>query len=498
MKARVYTTLTLLLGTLLVFNLLSNEFHLRLDLTEGKQYTLSKATRDILNELEDPVTVTAYFSKDLPPQIAKTKRDFQDLLVEYAMRSGGMVQYKFVNPNEKETLETEATNNGIQAVLINVREKDQIKQQKAFLGAVVSLGERQEVLPFIQHGAAMEYDLSTAIKKLSVENKPVIGFLQGHGEATAGELRQLYGQLEILYSPQDVRLDSLDVPLEVNTLVVIRPTDTIPPVQLERIERFLARGGRLLLALNRVHGDLQQSVGFSVHTGWEDWLAKRGINMDDSFVIDVRSGSVTVQQQTAFGLLQTQMPFYYLPIAAVFAKHPVTTGLENVMFEFVSPMEVKADSGMVCTPLVFSSEKSNALKAPQFFDINRQWTEGDFPKQHLVLGAAFEGPLAGGTPTRMVVIADGDFALTTNQRRPPDNINLLANAIDWLSDDTGLVSLRTKGVTSRPIEELSDSTKVILKYANFLLPVLLTVGYGLYRYQQNRIIRMKRMTDYYE
>ncbi|MCS6975134.1 MAG: GldG family protein [Cyclobacteriaceae bacterium] len=498
MKTRVYTTLALLLGLLLVINLLSNEFHFRLDLTEDRQYTLSRATRDILDNLDEPVTVTAYFSKDLPPHIAKTKRDFQDMLLEYAMRSGNMVQYKFVNPNEKESLETEAVNNGIQPVLINVREKDQIKQQKAFLGAVVSLGEKQEILPFIQPGAAMEYALSTAIKKLSVENKPVIGFLQGHGEATKAELRQLYNQLEILYTPQEVRLDSMDVPLNVKTLVVIRPNDSIPPAQLERIEQFLSRGGRLLLALNRVQGDLQQSMGYAIGTGWEDWLQKRGITLEDAFVIDVRSGSVTVQQQTAFGMLQTQLPFYYLPIAAVFAKHPVTTGLENVMFEFVSPIQIKTDSAIKHTPLVFSSERSNSLKAPQFFDINRQWTEADFPQRNLVLAAAFEGAFAGDAPSRMVVIADGDFVLTGNQRKPPDNINLVANAIDWLSDDTGLVSLRTKGVTSRPLDELSDGSKAAIKYANFVLPLLLAIGYGLYRYQQNRIIRMKRMSDLYE
>lgn len=497
MKARIYTTLSLLLGILLVLNLLSNEFHLRLDLTEDKQYTLSKATRDILNELEEPVTVTAYFSKDLPPHIAKTKRDFQDMLVEYAQRSGNMVQYNFVNPNEKESLENEAVNNGIQPVLINVREKDQIKQQKAFLGAVVSLGEKQEILPFIQPGAAMEYALSTAIKKLSVENKPVIGFLQGHGEAAGAELRQLYSQLEILYTPQDVRLDSADVPLNIKTLVVVRPNDSIPAAQLARVEQFLSRGGRLLLALNRVQGDLQQSVGFALKTGWENWLQKFGITIDDSFVIDVRAGSVTIQQQTAFGILQTQMPFYYLPVAAVFAKHPITTGLETVMFEFVSPLEFKADSAIQYTPLIFSSERSNALKAPQFFDINRQWTESDFPQKNLVLAAAFEGVFAGDSPTRMVVITDGDFPVTSSQRKPADNINLIANAIDWLSDDTGLVLLRTKGVTSRPLNELSDASKTAIKYANFIMPVLLAIGYGLYRYNQNRITRIKRMSDLY-
>jgi hypothetical protein len=64
--------------------------------------------------------------------------------------------------------------------------------------------------------------------------------------------------------------------------------------------------------------------------------------------------------------------------------------------------------------------------------------------------------------------------------------------------DTGLISLRTKGVTSRPIDQLEDSTKSILKYSNFLLPILLAVGYGLVRIQQNRIRRFKRMSENYE
>jgi hypothetical protein len=71
------------------------------------------------------------------------------------------------------------------------------------------------------------------------------------------------------------------------------------------------------------------------------------------------------------------------------------------------------------------------------------------------------------------------------------------NSIDWLSDDTGLIDLRTKGASSRPIRQLEDATKVWLKYLNFLLPVLLAVGYGLYRMQRNKIKQYKRMSENY-
>src|SRR5690606_40007025 len=189
MKQKLYTTVGLVIAIVVMLNLLAGEFHFRLDLTEGRQYSLSKATKDILQGLDEPVTIKAYFSANLPPHIQQTRRDFQDMLVEYGSRSRGDVMFEFINPNADEAREQEAVEKGIRPVMINVREKDQMKQQKAYLGAIVSRGEKQEVIPLIQPGAAMEYALSTAIKKLSIEDKPQSGFLQGHGEAGSYEMQ---------------------------------------------------------------------------------------------------------------------------------------------------------------------------------------------------------------------------------------------------------------------------------------------------------------------
>ncbi|HLZ16014.1 MAG TPA: hypothetical protein VKQ08_03205, partial [Cyclobacteriaceae bacterium] len=84
------------------------------------------------------------------------------------------------------------------------------------------------------------------------------------------------------------------------------------------------------------------------------------------------------------------------------------------------------------------------------------------------------------------------------QRLQGDNVSLLVNSIDWLSDDTGLISLRTKGATTRPIKQLEDSTKALLKYGNFLLPVLLAMGYGVFRSQRNKMKRYQWMSENYE
>lgn len=503
MSNKLYISAGLVILIIVAINFVSNEFHFRLDLTEDHEYTLSKATLDILDDLEDPVTVKAYFSQNLPPDIAKVRQDFQEMLVEYSNRSDGKVVYEFINPSAKEADEQEAQRNGIRPVVINVREKDQVKQQKAFLGAQLSFGGKQESIPVIQPGAAMEYALSTAIKKLSVKDKPSIGFLLGHGEPAVAEMAEAREELDILYNVQEVKLsDTTDIPQNIKTLAIIRPVDSIPAAHFQKIENFIDRGGRIFVAINRVEGNLQNATGSALNTGLETWLKNKGIDVQDDFVIDAKCGAITVQQQTGFGYLQQQISFPYLPVISNFSSHPITRGLEAVMMKFASSIKYVGDTSKRFLPLAFTSEKSNAMKTPVFFDIQKQWSEEDLPQQNLVVAAAVEGKLSSNGRSKMVVIADGDFPVNGEgeraQRLQPDNVSFLVNSIDWLSDDTGLIALRTKGASLRPIRQLEDSTKLLLKYGNFLLPVLLAIGYGVYRSQRNKIKRYKWMSENYE
>ena len=174
MKKRksILAYILLFIGVIVIVNILADRFFLRLDFTADKRYTLSDATKNILKSLDETVTVTAYFSEELPGEFTQLRRDFKEELIEYSSRSKGKVMFEFINPNKDEATEQKAMQEGINPVLINVREKDQVKQQKAYLGAVVHYGDKKEVIPLIQPGAAMEYSLSTSIKKMSVDNKP--------------------------------------------------------------------------------------------------------------------------------------------------------------------------------------------------------------------------------------------------------------------------------------------------------------------------------------
>lgn len=502
MKNRnLYIYILLLVGIVVMLNVLSGRYFLRADFTSDNRYTLSDATKELVRSLEDPVTVTAYFTEDLPPAISSVRNEFKDLLIEYSNLSRGNVVYEFVSPNDEPDLEQELAQKGIAPRMLNVREKDQNVQKTVYLSAVVQYGDNEEVLPLILPGTSMEYDLTTAIKKLTVDEKPYVGFIQGHGEPATSDFMQVVKSLEVLYNVEGVTLSDTVQLEKYEALAWVGPTDSIPVHHFTMVENYLDNGGNLLVSINRVDGDLQTSRGEVLNTGLETWLFERGVEVEDEFVVDNSSASVNVVQQQGPFKFQTQMPFPFLPMLTNFADHPVSKGLETVVLRFASPVNFTGDSTIKATPLALTSGLSGTVNAPLYFNIQKKWGENDFNRSEMPVAYALEGKINNYAQGRMVVIGDADFAVNGSgeqaQQVNEDNVNLMVNSVDWLADDTGLIDLRTKGVTNRPLEQIDEGRKTFLKYMNFILPVLLIIFYGIFRHQRNRLSRIKRMQNGY-
>jgi len=499
-RKSISTQILLILAVLVIINVLSEQFFFRLDFTADQRYTLSKASKDILKQLDEPVTVTAYFTEDLPPDLATTRRDFKDLLIEYASISGGNVLYEFINPNKDQETEQKAFQAGVQPVLVSTREKDEATQKKVFMGAVVQMGEDKEVIPFMQPGAAMEYSLSTSIKKLAVTEKPVIGILQGHGEPSLNAMSQVMQSMSILYNIEPVNLSDTSLNLgKYKTLAMVGTQDSIPPYHFYVLDQYLAQGGNLFIAMNRVKGDFTTIQGTSFGTGLETWLANKGLVVEDNFVVDGNCGNISVRQGNF--PFPVQMKFHYFPAIINFADHPITKGLEQVILPFASSITYTGDTANYYQPIAMSSEKSGTLSTPLYFDIQKKWSGNDFPLKNVAVGAILQGNLAGNTASSIILISNGQFPINGEgqnaQQIAPDNVSLMVNSIDYLSDDTGLIDLRTKGVTSRPLDQIEDGRKTFLKWLNFLSPIILILIYGIIRMQQKRNLKVKRMEQGY-
>ncbi len=505
-KSTLINYFILVIGIIILINILFSGLSLRLDMTDDNRFTLSDATKKILKEVQQPVTVTAYFSEDMPPEFAKNKKWFKELLEEYRKRSKGKLMYEFKNPNEEKKIENEANKAGVMPVLIPIRKKDEMTQKKAYMGAVIKTGGKQEIIPVLRRTVALEHMLSSSIKKLVVEEKPKIGFVQGHGEPVINKLRQVRQALEVLYNVESIRMDEFTNLDQYKTLAIVAPTDSFPASHLRMIDDYLNRGHGLFIALNNVEGDLQRSMGMKNSTGLGTWLSNKGIVLDDQFVVDDNSGAVTVLQQQGPFQLPTRIKFPYIPLIENFNEnHPITKGLEITIHTFASPLRFEGDTTKLAfTPLAKTSKKSGVQPCPTYFDINKDWGTSDYGMSYIPIGGAVEGTFSpNGAPTKMVVFADGDFPVEPDNQGGmgqsevhEDNVNLMVNSIDWLSDETGLAELRTKGITLRPLEEIDDTKKTILKYLNFLLPILLIVIYGVIRMQRNKNLRIKRMEGY--
>ncbi len=496
----VNTRTLLFIGIFILLNLLVYSYYFRLDFTADKRYTLSGTTRTILKELEDPVTITAHFSEDLPPSVGAIKRDFQDMLYEYQSLSDRNVVFEFINPNEDEAAEQRSQQQGISPLILQVRESDRTEQMRAYMGAIVKLGANQEVIPFVGDGSQMEYNLSRSIKKLAVSDKPKIGFIQGHGEPGLQQMGQILQELSTLYEVDTVSLDDPGRWSEFKTLVSLAPTDSFSQAQLAELDLFLGSGGGLLLGVNRVGKDMGQQFMTEFTTGLESWLGDKGVMIPPTFLVDAQCGQVGIQQQTAFGIMQMPVEFPYMPLITNYEDHPVTKGLEAVNMVFVSPVQVTPmDSSVQHGVLAYTSAQSGSLPSPTMINLQKQWGPNDYTEGPQPVAAWLSGKLAGGADSRMIVFGDGDFATGQGQQGlPANNVNMVVNSIDWLTDDTGLIELRTRSVENRLIEkQLDDSTRNLVKYGVFLLPLLIVIAVGIFRAQKRKSQRVRWMQEDY-
>ncbi|MCK9506275.1 MAG: Gldg family protein [Porticoccaceae bacterium] len=154
---------------------------LRVDVTEGNQYSISDATRGYLAQLQEPLLVRGYFSSKTHPLLAPLVPQLQDLIKEYEIAGHGKVRAEFIDPLAEPELEEEANRKyGIKPVPFQVADRYQSSIVSSYFNVLVQYGDEYEVLGFrdlieIQaRGEAdldvqlrnPEHDLTRAIKKV--------------------------------------------------------------------------------------------------------------------------------------------------------------------------------------------------------------------------------------------------------------------------------------------------------------------------------------------
>jgi ABC-2 type transport system permease protein len=395
---------------------------------------------------------------------------------------------------------------------------------------------------------SLEYNLASAIQKLVIPVKPQVAFIDGQGELTDEETLDARAALSEFYSVERVtinqRISSLSIRLKgdkgeklVNkykAIIIAKPTQPFDEKDKFLIDQFIMRGGKVLWLIDPVFASMDSlskynsTMGLVNNINLEDMLFNYGVRLNANLVMDkialpipVKTGQIGDQPQFEF------FPWYFFPVITPTFNHPIVNGLNAIKTEFVSSIDTIDVKGVKKTILLATSPYSRIVNAPAYISLeilknppdDRLYDRGPQPVAVLLEGSyrssyQFRIPpeLAGNRdfqfqpestkPTKMIVVSDGDviknqfhfsqgYALPLGYdqytRQTFGNRDFLLNAMNYLTDESGLITVRSRELRLR----LLDSTKLekqrlFWQILNVTLPILLVLIFAIVKLRLRR------------
>lgn len=525
-NAAVY--LVAVLGIVVLVNLIGTRVFGRLDMTEAKVYTLSQPSRDIARDLKEFVTVKAFISDGLPPELKSLSRYVRDLLDEYRSSSKGKFRFEAIDPGTDKKIEEEATACGVRKLQVQKLEDTKFEVGSYYLGLCIQYEGKNEAIGEIVGAEGLEYQLSSLIKRMT-QRKRKLALTNGHGEYDLNQgFQTLQHILNQEFETTSVNPSSAAIADDVDALLVGGPRQAFDEKGRKEIDAFLMKGkGAIFLVdgmvMNQPQGGQMQmpsgapKIGQPNDSGLGDLLKGYGFSVGQDFVLDKQNAPGPVEMNGRRMLANAPM-FVGVEMPKIKDKDfSLLAGINAIIFPYPSSVELvgplaggKPAQGRLWR-LAQSSPKSWKATGFFMFSPGAAIEEGK-DKGPFSLGYAYEGPLKsafagaaaagmsapGAAPTeskksvRLVVIGDSDFAsdeyFPMNRYLPiyGNGAQFLLNALGWTLEDEALTPVRAKTVTSRPIQLAPDQKVTALKMFNVLGVPLAFCAFGIARWRVRR------------
>jgi ABC-type uncharacterized transport system involved in gliding motility auxiliary subunit len=449
----------------------------RLDLTPGRAYSLSPATRTIVRSLPDIVTIRLYASRQLPAQFALDKRDVDDLLRDLRSAGHGRVRVIERDPARDQSAATDADNLGIEPVQFNVVGQSELQVKEGYFGLAIQYAGKHETIPFIRGTDDLEYRLASAIRALTEREKPTVAFL---ADSSAGTFATLHQELAKVYDVRTPNPADSDALKGVSVLVLASSRDPVDTAVRARVASYLAGGGRALVLASGMTVSMQAGLAAARKTGWNSVLAPYGVRIGQDMVYDLRAAQL-VGMNTSFG--QVLRPYPYFVRGQSTRKSPVVEELSEVDLPWPSTVDTTASESAVVVPLIVTSDAAGVVRNEAMISPSQNYPTTNLGRRVL---AAQITPRAGAKGPRLVVVGDAMLATDDIAQRSPSNIAFALNAVDWLAQDEGLIAIRSKNRLPPPLVFASTGTRAAVKYANLVVLPILVAAYGFVRLLRRR------------
>lgn len=349
---------------------------LRVDLTEDSLYTLSDGTRNMLANLQEPVTLKFFFtnkaSEDLPFWRTYSKR-VRELLEEYQELGSGKLTLEIVDPAPFSEEEDEASEAGLQAVPVN------LGGSELYFG-LVAKGQSggSEAIGFFQPDREnfLEYDISKTIFAASQSKKPKVALIAGL-QVDGGYSMQTrqptdpwmaVSQLDQLFEVERLADDTVEISDEFDLLVVIHPKDISDDLKFA-IDQYVLRGGNTLVFVDPVAG---QDTGGGMMVGMgpksstlEKLFKAWGVEMDPKKVVADSGFALSISQGSGKRAVR-HLGILGLKQQAFNTEEVVMAELEQLNMATAGAIIAVEGASTNMVPLIQSSTESMLMDASKF------------------------------------------------------------------------------------------------------------------------------------
>ena len=519
-----------ILLALVVANLLMQHVVVRWDMTNDQRYSIAPTTKELLQQLDAPVQITILLDGELNAGFLRLQRATIELIEELGVVKGTEISYR---------ISTENIPQGITPTLIHERtHKGQTAQTTIYPYALITYKGRTTIVELLRNnrGLSGEENLNNSIENLefafvealhaltrnSVEK---IAFLEGHGELDERDVYDLSQALSYYYQIDRGTLGNQTGVLdEYKAVIIADPQQPFSESDKYILDQYLMQGGRILWVVNgvRFSSETLSQSGMTpvipLELNINDMLFRYGVRVNPVLVQDLQCLPLPVDVSTDPQQPNWQpMPWTYAPLLLTSQASPITRHLMQVSATMASAIEfVGGEDGLKKTTLLATSSNSKLTTTPAKVDLSLfNGAEQDFQYAFIPVAASIEGvftslfahllPPEGielhaplrkqSEATKQVVVAAGSTIRNEWQQGQPlplgydrytqtqfGNRDFMVNAVLYLTDDTGWMSLRQKQITLRLInDQRAREARITAQVISIIIPLLILslVGIGV-------------------
>lgn len=470
-KLNIFLGLSCLTVLIIVgVNLLANKFFYRFDLTENKTYSLSKESVTTVQSLKDPIEIRVYFSKDLPPDLAAVKDQVANLLGEYGSYNKNL-RIKYIDPGDGE----KPAKDGVPKLRLNDVRKDKFEVMDGYMGLVIEKDKKKEIIPYIENISDLEYRVTLAIKKVSVLKLKRVGLVYSRGSESL-KLNTLIGELNKIYDVKPFDFDKDNIK-NFDLLIITVPKENFSATELKQLDNFLLNDKSIIVLFDRYNVSANL-VATENQTNLEAWLDKYGFKMGKELVLDSISGSASFNQ--GFFSFDTAYPYWLKITKDRFnSTNPALMGLDGV----ITPWAISVDNP--AGEIIFKTSPDAWLVSGSFplLPENIPYrTNSGVKSLGVILSKATSSALGDklSDNSNLIVLGDADFIKDEYVSKDRANLVLMQNLVDYSLLDNSYANIRVKNISFRPIKELKDFDRKLVRYVNlFGVSVIVVIAGGI-------------------